>query len=405
MSAMTGDDIQDLAAPPSPDIRGVLQGHFGFESFRPGQEDVVRAALECGRVLGVMPTGTGKSLCYQLTALLRPGGTLVISPLIALMRDQVESLAQHVGLRVALLNSTVGRREQEATLRAWENGEITLLYAAPERFRSRRFLDALTRNRPQVLAVDEAHCVSQWGHDFRPDYLFLRTAIHRLRIPTVMALTATATPDVQKDILAQLGLPDARVVVTGFDRPNLHLEVHALATARAKRERLCELLRETKGSGIVYCGTRKQAEETTALIRGLGRSAATYHGDMPAADRAATQTAFMSDGVEIVAATNAFGLGVNKADIRFVFHAALPGTLEALYQEMGRSGRDGLPARCALLYAPADLSLQRFFIQSATPTQSDLENLYRVLRERGPGRRSAGARPRNGWRCPRRGSG
>lgn len=357
-----------------------LQRHFGHSAFRPGQEPVVQAAVAGENVLGVMPTGTGKSLCYQLAALLRPGGTLVISPLISLMKDQVDSVSGVAGLRTGVLNSAISRAEQNATMAAWEAGELDLLYAAPERFRNRNFLMALTRRRPAILAVDEAHCVSQWGHDFRPDYLFLATVIRRLKVPVVMALTATATPDVQDDILTQLGLPNARRVVTGFDRPNLYLEVHRLASDRHKRDRLKELLAESAGSGIVYCATRKEAAETAAFIRTLGRTADVYTGELDAEARTRAQEAFMRADDGIVCATSAFGLGVNKPDIRFVFHVSLPGTVEALYQEMGRAGRDGNPARCALLFAPGDLSLQRFLIQAATPTRQDLVNLYGFLR-------------------------
>jgi len=368
----------------SEDLHRALEAHFGFPAFRPGQEAVIGAAVSGHNVLGVMPTGTGKSLCYQLTSLLRPGGTLVISPLIALMKDQVDSVADVADLRVGILNSAVSRAEQDRALREWEEGDLHLLYAAPERFRNRRFLDALVKRHPAVLAVDEAHCVSQWGHDFRPDYLFLKTAIERLRIPVTMALTATATPEVQADILQQLGLSDARTIVTGFDRPNLYLEVHRLASDRQKRERLKELLAECSGSGIIYCGTRKEAAETADFVRGLGRSAEFYSGELDPEARTRIQDGFMAGQVEIVCATNAFGLGVNKPDIRFVLHVSLPGTVEALYQEMGRAGRDGLPARCALLFSPSDLPLQRFFIQAATPVRQDLENLYGFLCSLGP---------------------
>lgn len=363
---------------------------FGFTGFRPGQAEVVIEGLEHGRVLGVMPTGGGKSLCYQMMSVLRPGGTLVISPLIALMKDQVDSLQRDTGLRVALLNSSVSRAVQDAALNEWIEGRLDLLYTAPERFRNRRFLDALTQRRPQVVAIDEAHCVSQWGHDFRPDYLFLKTAIQRLSVPVVMALTATATPEVQQDVLVQLGIEGARTIITGFDRPNLRLEVLRLATEAAKRDRLKRLLADLRGSGIVYCGTRKESAATAEFIRKLGRSAEMYTGEMDAAERSAVQTRFMSGQTEIVCATNAFGLGVNKADIRYVIHTALPGTLEALYQEMGRAGRDGDHADCILLFAPSDLTLQRFLIQASTPTRRNLDDLYACLRD-------LGAEPRFSW--------
>jgi ATP-dependent DNA helicase RecQ len=377
-------DSNDALRISSERLHEELAAHFGFPAFRPGQEAVIGAAVSGHNVLGVMPTGAGKSLCYQLTSLLRPGGTLVISPLIALMKDQADSIANVAGLRVGLLNSSISRAAQERALRDWEDGSLDLLYAAPERFRNRRFLDALVKRRPAVLAVDEAHCVSQWGHDFRPDYLFLKTAIQRLRVPVTMALTATATPDVQADILAQLGLAEARTIVTGFDRPNLYLEVHRLASDRHKRERLKELLAELPGCGIIYCGTRKESVETAEFVRSLGRSAEFYSGELDPESRTRIQDGFMRGDVEIICATNAFGLGVNKPDIRFVLHVALTGTVEALYQEMGRAGRDGLPARCALLFSPSDLPLQRFFIQAATPVRRDLEDLYGFLRQRAP---------------------
>ncbi|HEY3412879.1 MAG TPA: ATP-dependent DNA helicase RecQ [Armatimonadota bacterium] len=382
--------INEQYSPTPQVLQETLTRVFGFSSFRPGQAEVVEAGLAGGRVLGVMPTGGGKSLCYQIASVLRPGGTLVISPLIALMKDQVDSLQRDTGLRVALLNSSVSRAAQSAALDDWVGGRLDLLYTAPERFRNKRFLDALTDRRPQVIAIDEAHCVSQWGHDFRPDYLFLKTAIQRLSVPVVMALTATATREVRQDVLAQLGIEGARTIITGFDRPNLRLEVLRLATERAKRDSLRRLLAGLQGSGIVYCGTRKESAATAELIRSFGRTAEMYHGEMDAADRSAVQTRFMAGRTEIVCATNAFGLGVNKADIRFVIHTALPGTLEALYQEMGRAGRDGEHADCVLLFAPSDLTLQRFLIQASTPTKTNLDDLHAYLT-------SLGAEARFSW--------
>ncbi|MBC8448939.1 MAG: RecQ family ATP-dependent DNA helicase [Chloroflexi bacterium] len=357
----------------------LLHTRFGFESFRPGQAEALEHILAGRHSLVVMPTGAGKSLIYQLAALLRPGITLVISPLIALMKDQVDALTAY-GVDAAFINSTVSRTEQQRRLRAMSQGAYQLVYIAPERLRSRAFQGALADVAVGVLAVDEAHCISQWGHDFRPDYLHIGPARETMGWPVTVALTATATPQVQEDIVDRLGLDDARRVVTGFNRPNLTLEVRYTPGPADKLRALQELLQETEGAGIVYVGTRRDAEEVADFARDvMGLNARYYHAGLEAEERTAVQDAFMAGDLPLVVATNAFGMGIDRADLRFVIHYALPGTLEAYYQEAGRSGRDGLPARCTLLYSPKDRALQEWFIENDAPSLAELRELHRVL--------------------------
>lgn len=357
-----------------------MREHFGFRAFRPGQLEAVRSAMAGRDVLAVMPTGSGKSLCFQLPALELRGMTVVVSPLIALMKDQADALAQR-GIRVAAVNSTLSaadRAAAEADIRA---GKIEFVYTTPEQLASPAFRDVLASQPLDLFVVDEAHCVSQWGHDFRPDFLALGSAITALGRPPVLALTATATADVIADILAHLGMPEAEVVHTGFYRPNLRLGVLPCAGEGRKRERLLELLqRDEAGTGIVYCATTRAVEQLTEFLEHVGVSAAAYHGKMAAKRRAAAQDAFMAGGVTAMVATNAFGMGIDKPDIRFVVHYHLPGTIEAFYQEVGRAGRDGRPAACTLLYDPADQKLQRFFAGGRYPDDADLVNVHHALK-------------------------
>ncbi len=328
-------------------LQEALHHYFPHHAFRPGQAEVIAAALRRESVLAVMPTGAGKSLCYQLAALLLPGTTLVISPLIALMKDQVDGLPPTVAGQATTLNYMLDSAEIDARLARAAAGGYKLLYAAPERLRQQPFLHALKRAGVSLLVVDEAHCVSLWGHDFRPDYLFIAKAWEELGRPPILAATATATPRVRDDIQAALG--QVRLAVTDVDRPNLHLEAHRFASDKQKAQALVALCREIEGSGIVYATARAKCEDLAELLRQNGIDAIHYHAGMD--DRAAAQDQFMTGQARVVVATIAFGMGIDKADVRFIIHYNPPKTLENYYQEAGRAGRDGLPARCILFHS------------------------------------------------------
>lgn len=362
---------------PSP--QAALKQHFGFDDFREGQEETIRRALNGQHSLLVMPTGSGKSLTYQLPALLLPGLTLVISPLIALMKDQVDSLTR-AGLPATYINSSLPADEANRRVRAMLEGHVKLLYIAPERLRHRAFTRALANTKISLLAVDEAHCISQWGHDFRPDYLHIGPTWQAMGRPTLLATTATATPKVQKDILQLLGLENAHTIVTGFNRPNLSFRVLFAPDERAKLQGLQNHLQKLENSAIVYCATRRATEEVANFIsNALGLPARAYHAGLDRQLRYRVQTDFMANRFKIVVATNAFGMGVDKPDVRAVLHYNMPATVEAYYQEAGRAGRDGQPAECVLLYAPDDQRLQEWFINSDTPSHDDLHQLYTRL--------------------------
>ncbi|MBE7556859.1 MAG: RecQ family ATP-dependent DNA helicase [Anaerolineales bacterium] len=356
-----------------------LQQYFGFDQFREGQEAAVQRILNGLHTLLVMPTGSGKSLTYQLPALLLPGLTLVISPLIALMKDQVESLTE-AGLPATYINSSLPPQEANQRTRAVLEGHVKLLYIAPERLRSRDFTRALARVKVSLLAVDEAHCISQWGHDFRPDYLQIGPIWQAMGQPTLLATTATATPAVQKDIVKLLGLANPQTIVTGFNRPNLTFRVKFTPDARTKLQTLPALLSKSEGSIIIYTATRRNADEVADFIRSaVGSPARAYHAGLDRYQRDQVQNDFMADRLKVVVATNAFGMGVDKADVRAVIHYNLPATVEAYYQEAGRAGRDGLPAECLLLFAPDDQGLQEWLINSDTPAYEDLHQIYGLL--------------------------
>ncbi len=377
----------------SPDLGAALRARFGLESFREGQREVVECVLGGRSALAVMPTGSGKSLCYQLPAVLLPGATVVISPLIALMKDQVEGLGR-AGVGAVAVNSAAGPGERRQRLEAVRAGRAKLLYVAPERFRIEGFRAMLEGVAVSLLAVDEAHCVSLWGHEFRPDYRRLAEVREALGRPPVLASTATATPEIQRDIVTQLGVPDARIFVSGFDRPNLALEVARASGRDDKIARLLALDRETAaggGSGIVYCATRKRAEEVAAVLGQAGTPAGLYHAGLDDAERSRVQDAFMAGDARVLVATNAFGMGVDKRDIRFVCHYEMPRSIEAYYQECGRAGRDGGPARCLLLYSYADRAVHDFFIASSCPLPGLVRAVYEALDPgAGPGMREVG---------------
>jgi ATP-dependent DNA helicase RecQ len=370
------------------DARRALREHFGFEDFRPGQAEAVAAVSGPGPerdLLVVMPTGAGKSLCYQLPALMRDDLTLVVSPLVSLMQDQVEALARAAPGRAALVNAQQDPAANRAALARALAGELRLLYVAPERFSSPGFVEAIRDARIGLFVVDEAHCVSQWGHDFRPDYFRLADAARWLGARAIVASTATATTQVAGDIVGRLGLRDPVRVSTGFDRPNLSFAVVRCATAADKRRRLVAALREPGARpAIVYAGTRTETERlATGLSGELGTEVLAYHAGLRREQRAQAQARFMAGEVEVVVATNAFGMGVDKADVRTVAHASVPGSVEAFYQEAGRAGRDGRPAR-ALLFAEArDKGLHVFFIQRAEVGDAAIAHVAERLALRG----------------------
>lgn len=366
-------------------IRAAFGRWFGHADFRAGQLEAVRESLAGRDVVLVMPTGSGKSLCYQLAALLLPHTTLVISPLIALMKDQVDALEGR-GIAATFLNATLPPHEMNARLAAMRSGRFKLVYIAPERFRNSRFLEALAATPISLFTVDEAHCISQWGHDFRPDYLNLRHALGRLDGPRVLAVTATATPDVREDIVAQLALGEAprgapAVHVHGFSRPNLRLVVTRTPTHAAKLARVKACIAD-HGSGIVYVATRRQAERVqTLLVEKCGIQALLYHGALADDERARVQDAFTAAASPVIVATNAFGMGVDYEALRFVVHWDVPGSVEAYYQEVGRAGRDGKPARCELLFNYADVRTQRFFIDGANPSTDAVLHVWETVKQ------------------------
>jgi ATP-dependent DNA helicase RecQ len=356
-----------------------LNQYFGFDSFRPGQAEALQSLLQGKHTLVIMPTGSGKSLVFQLAALHLPGITLVISPLIALMKDQVDSLEQRE-IPATFINSTLPSGEQNSRLKKLATGEYRIVYIAPERMRSVPFLKALQQQKVSLLAVDEAHCISEWGHDFRPDYLQIVQLRQTLNNPLTVALTATATPQVQNDIVRLLGFPEAERIVTGFNRPNLFLEVRYTTVARAKLQALSELLTAQTGAAIIYAGTRHDAEDIADFIRQvLHIRAEYYHAGLETSERTRIQDDFMTGRLPIVVATNAFGMGVDRQDVRQVIHLAMPGSLEAYYQEAGRAGRDGLEAKAVLLYAPEDRALQEFFINNSAISVSEMRSLFEAL--------------------------
>jgi ATP-dependent DNA helicase RecQ len=377
------------AAPP--DLRSVLRDTFGLEEFRPGQERIIRSLLAGRDALAVLPTGAGKSLVYQLTSQLLPGVTLVVSPLLALMKDQVESLGQ-TGIEVGVVNSALTPAQAADELRKVLHKRAKLLYVTPERFEDEEFIALAKQMEVSLFVVDEAHCISEWGHSFRPSYLTLSGVAAQIGRPALLALTATASPWVRRDIVERLGMRQPDVVVRGVDRPNLFLEVRRVEEEREDRraleqflagdggvdayqgnpERAAALADVMRGSGIVYTATTAAARETAEWLRGWGIAADYYHGQRKKGDRERVQDGFMSGRVRVIAATNAFGLGVDKPDVRFVIHRDVPASLEQYYQEAGRAGRDGDPARCVIIYRPADLGRAAFLAGGGRLTREEV---------------------------------
>jgi ATP-dependent DNA helicase RecQ len=354
-----------------------LKEYFGFSRFLDGQEEVISEIVAGRDGLVVMPTGGGKSLCFQIPALCFPGVTLVVSPLIALMKDQVDAL-QARGIGATLINSTLSWPEQKERLDGMRQGEYKLVYVAPERFRAESFLRALEGVEVSLFAIDEAHCLSQWGHDFRPDYMRLGKALEKIGRPQCVALTATATPIVRQDILTVLGLREPFERVSGFSRPNLSLSITAVDKTAQKDERIKAVIGAHK-TGIIYCATRKKVDLVSETLASWGVNCVSYHGGMTDEERVKAQEIFISKKVDIAVATNAFGMGIDRGDVRFVIHYEIPGSVEAYYQEAGRAGRDGEAAVCELLFNYADTRTQEFFIDGANPSPVTVRQIYQYL--------------------------
>jgi len=363
-------------------LKGLLRDTFGHAEFRPGQEPVISHVAEGRDALVVMPTGAGKSLCFQLPALYRGGVAIVVSPLIALMKDQVDALTD-LGIATTFINSSISPAERDERLRAVCDGEIKLLYVAPERFRGGGFARRLAAANVTLFVVDEAHCLSQWGHDFRPDYLRLGEVRKALGSPATVACTATATAQVRNDILQTLALDEPGIFVTGFDRPNLKLSVMPARSRANKEDLVLDELARVGRPALVYCATRKNVEKICMLLRGRGETVAGYHAGLDSEERTRIQNAFMSGRVPVVVATNAFGMGIDKADIRGVVHFDLPRTIEAYYQEIGRAGRDQRPSEISLVYKIGDRSLQEFFIDNSHPPEWVVLGTWEALAEAG----------------------
>jgi ATP-dependent DNA helicase RecQ len=334
---------------------------FGFQSLRPGQEQAVQRVLDGRDTLAVMSTGYGKSAIYQIAALLIPGPTVVVSPLIALQRDQVEELERQGAGGAAAVSSQVRESERREALEELAENGLEFLFLAPEQLANTEVLADVAAAAPSLFVVDEAHCISEWGHDFRPDYLRLGAVADAIGRPPILALTATASPPVREEIVARLGMREPELIVRGFDRPNIWLGVERFHDARAKRQALLARVAAEPKPGIVYAATRRLAEELAAELNGAGVSALAYHGGMRRDDRSAAQEAFMDDRVDVVVATTAFGMGVDKPNVRFVFHSEPSDSVDSYYQEIGRGGRDGEPARAVLFHRAEDLGLRRFF--------------------------------------------
>jgi ATP-dependent DNA helicase RecQ len=363
-------------------LEKILRETFGIARLRPGQEEVIASVLAAHDTLAIMPTGAGKSLCYQLPALYLPGTTVVVSPLISLMKDQADKLDE-VGVEAAQMNSALSQRDEVAEMKRIKEAKNEVVFATPERLAEPEFIAALQRNRVDLFVVDEAHCISHWGHDFRPAFLEIGKAITALGKPPVLALTATATETVAEDIVHQLGLRDARVINTGVYRPNLHYRVVHVTSREDKLREVFRILRGTDGSGIIYTATVKAAEDVYEELRRAELRVTRYHGQLGARERQRNQDDFMEGRCRIMVATNAFGMGIDKRDIRFIVHYQIPASLEAYYQESGRAGRDRRPAECTLLYDLKDRRVQQFFLIHRYPGEEEIGRVYEGLRSLG----------------------
>lgn len=348
-------------------LRSLLRGTFRLQRLRPGQREVIESVLAGRDTLAIMPSGAGKSLCYQLPALHLSGTTVVVSPLIALMKDQADKLDDH-GVDAAAVNSALSARERREMLRRIREGDADFVFTTPEQLENPAFVEKLKANPIDLFVVDEAHCITQWGHDFRPAYAGLGAALRALGDPRLLALTATATPDVIEDIARQLGRPRMRVLNVGVYRPNLFFEVVQVTNEAEKKQALLDVVR-SGGAGIVYCATVRAAKEMHAWLAKQGVEAELYHGRLGGRERTERQEAFMSGSAQTMVATNAFGMGIDRPDIRYIAHYQLPGSLEAYYQEAGRAGRDGKEARCTLLYDHGDRRVQLYFARKRSKVE------------------------------------
>ncbi|HEY8314092.1 MAG TPA: ATP-dependent DNA helicase RecQ [Candidatus Baltobacteraceae bacterium] len=364
------------------DLRAALREKFGFDSFQPGQEEVVGRVIEGQDTLAILATGAGKSLTYQLPALLLDGTTVVVSPLIALMKDQLDMLRDRGVTEVVALNSTLSEDQEAAAVARIRGGTIKVVFVTPEKLEDDAFLHILQQLHVPLFVVDEAHCISQWGHDFRPAYLALGHVIEKLGHPTVLALTATATPAVREDILHQLGIPAVKPIVKGFDRPNLVYDVRRAEKEADKLKILRQLFLtgELEGTGIIYTATIKNALEVQKYLHDqLDVPAAVYHSKLQKQDRTSVHELFMDEHIRAVVATNAFGLGIDKPNIRFVVHYDLPGSVEAYTQEAGRAGRDGLASKCILIYRMSDTRVQNYFLTGKYPDIEEVQKTFGTL--------------------------
>jgi ATP-dependent DNA helicase RecQ len=361
-------------------IRRLLKSVFGIEQLRDGQQRVIDSVLDGKDTLAIMPTGSGKSLCYQIPARILEGMTIVVSPLISLMKDQLEKL-EEMGIRAVQVNSSLSREQEQAALDAIAQDACEIVFCTPERLAMPEFIDVLRQVAIDLVVIDEAHCISQWGHDFRPAYIEMAASIAALGKPPVLALTATATDEVVADIGKQLNRPRINVINTGVYRPNLQYRVIQVTNPDERYAQARQLVQETAGVGIVYAATVKAAEEMHQILLDAGESVAIYHGKLPAAERRANQDLFMNDERRVMVATNAFGMGIDKPDTRFVVHLQIPANLEAYYQESGRAGRDGGDATCTLLFFQDDKRLQQFFLVKHYPSANDLKAVYDAVRE------------------------
>ncbi|EME8132904.1 ATP-dependent DNA helicase RecQ [Enterococcus faecium] len=359
-------------------MNDLLKQYFGYDEFRPGQKEIIQKVIDQENVLGIMPTGSGKSVCYQLPALLLDGLTVVVSPLISLMKDQVDA-ANQLGIPATFINSSLDGYETARRFQEIDRQQYRLLYIAPERFIMPDFIQAMKRWNVRMIAIDEAHCISQWGHDFRPSYLQMANQLDQLpNRPVIVALTATATVQVAADIKRLLKIPENNHIQTGFERENLRFQV---IKDQKKEQYLIEYLKINKNqSGIIYAATRKEVDRLYHLLKKFDFSVGRYHGGLNENERTEMQEAFLYDRLQLIVATNAFGMGINKSNVRFVIHYQIPGSLEAYYQEAGRAGRDGLSSEAILLFSPQDIQVQKFFIQQSQREEGQKQKEYEKLK-------------------------